>query len=149
MSQLQQGISLRPLTGANLDSSIPLHQRDEWWIRWPAKLVRNTKHAFAPLSRREQRKHHAVKPFSSLWQYAKSDVFHSLLVFVPFALVAGSCVWRSELVFSFCVLSLAGLDAVVSSSLERLCLPFSRGGTRLYFADLISIVTPTTVSSKA
>lgn len=146
MSQLQQGIRLRDLTGGNLDSSIPLYQRDEWWIRWPAKVPREIKHAVAPLSRHQREKQRATRLFSFLWEWATSDVFHLLLVCVPAALVAGSLGWKSDIIFSLGVLSLAGLEAVISSSLERLCLPFSEEGRGLYYADLISIVTPTAVS---
>lgn len=78
-----------------------------------------------------------------------SDVVHLLIAFVPFALAAGFCEWKTELVFSFGLLSLIGLDAVISSSLDRICLSFDGKVPKSYFADLISIVTPTTVSLRA
>lgn len=146
MSHLQQGNTFRSLNGDNLNSSIPLHQRDQWWIRWPAKFARGIKHAFAPSSRILVWNAHSRSSSSFIWQWFISDVIHFFIVFVPFSLTAGSCGWRTETVLALGVLSLTGLDTVISSSVDRICLSFDGRVSRSFFADLISIITPTTVS---
>lgn len=136
MSHLQQGNKFRALTGGNLNSSIPLHQRDQWWIRWPAKFARGVKHALAPSSRNAKKNVHSPSSCSSLWEWFRSDVVHLFIVFVPFSLAAGSRGWRMEIVLALGVLSLTGLDAGISSSLDRICLSFDGRVPRSHFTDL-------------
>lgn len=49
-----QGNEVHRLTGRNLSSSIPLHQRDEWWyvdfVLFIQEIILLLRHGFAPRS---------------------------------------------------------------------------------------------------
>lgn len=144
----QHGNEVHGIAGRNLSGSIPWHQRDEWWIRWPGAVGHHVRTAVFPVKERwerDERRHSVLMLFSQVWKWMKGDLFHLLLVALPFAIVAGSRPWSVESIFALGILSFAGLEAMMTSSMERWCVSLgpTAGGI---CADVITNVTPTSVS---
>ncbi|KAH8895467.1 hypothetical protein GQ53DRAFT_51015 [Thozetella sp. PMI_491] len=147
----QQGNVVRRMSGKNLNSSIPLHQRDEWWIRWPASVISVPYLVIEQINQMKEKSaigHKLPNLLGQLWLWVTSDIAHVLLLAVPLALAAGSRNWPTVAVFALGVLAFAGLDAFTGSSLDRVCLLLGPGASG-FCADVIMNITPTTITTVA
>lgn len=140
----QQGNEVRQLTGQNLNSSIPLHQRDERWLRWPASVAHFIQVKLTPRGRKAGQRTKQERISRQFWEWVIGDMFHLLLIFVPLAITSGVQRWSQKSTFSLGILALAGLESVSASSIEQLCLPLS-GLPEQLCAEAISNVITTAV----
>ncbi|KAL6809540.1 hypothetical protein V8C40DRAFT_259219 [Trichoderma camerunense] len=140
----QQGNEVRQITGQNLNSSIPLHQRDERWLRWPASVLHVIQVKLTPRGRKAGRRTKRERILRQFWEWVIGDIFHLLLIFVPLALASGAQKWSQKSTFSLGILALAGLESVSASSIEQLCLPLS-GLREQLCAEAISNVVSTAI----
>ncbi|EFW98911.1 calcium ion transporter [Grosmannia clavigera kw1407] len=56
------------------------------------------------------------------WSWFRTELFCGLAVLAPVAIVVGALHWPSRVVFALSALGLAGLEVLVSTALERMCL---------------------------
>lgn len=84
------------------------------------------------------------------WRWFRSELFCALAVFAPVAIAAGALHWPPRVVFALSALSLTGLEVLISTALERVCL--AHAGQSLLAAaclEIIPNVFPTMVRSHA
>lgn len=93
---------------------------------------------------RQQRRPNSTRLADQVWDWTKGDIFHVLLLALPFAIAAGAAGWSPRAVFALGVLAEAGLEAIMTSSVERCCLSLGHRAAG-FCADAITNITPASV----